>query len=125
MSDPGFLADVMAHGPEEAKQLLRRLGLYTHIGWKDGVNYQFRSSRLYGHREPKAGKTHALTQEDHPQLGTRWRALCGEVVHDNGGKDEYGDAITPNVRPAPDENGGGVTCKRCKQVFRKGSHVSA
>jgi hypothetical protein len=27
MSDPGFVADVMAHGPEEARKLLRRLGL--------------------------------------------------------------------------------------------------
>lgn len=120
MPDPGFLADVMAsQGNEEAKALLRQLGLYTHVGHKGCVNYLFRSSRMYGHRAPQAGKRHALTQENHPQLGMRWRSLCGEVVHDNGGKDEFGDAVTPNVCPAPDETGTGVTCKRCRQRIAK------
>ncbi len=86
---------------------------HTHVGRKPNVAYAYRSSRLYGHDTPKPGRSHALNREDHPQLGTRWRSLCGEVVHDNGGRDEFGDAVTPNVRPAP----GVVTCKRCLRMM--------
>lgn len=96
------------------------MGAYTHIGYATCVNYMHRSSRLYGHREPRAGKTHALTREDHPQLGTRWRALCGAVVHSNGGRDEYGDPVAPNVQPAP-KLGAGVTCKQCLRRIHAGS----
>lgn len=117
MSDPGFLADVMANGPDNAKRLLR-LGFYTHVGYRTNVGERYRSSRLYGHDAPNPGKTHALNREDHPQLGARWRGLCGEVVYDNGGRDEFGDAITPNVREAPNESGKGVTCKRCRKAIQ-------
>lgn len=115
MSDPGFLADVAANGPEEAKQLLRKLGLYTHVGYRPRTGYQHCGARLWGHTTPRPGKTHALTLEVIPGFGTRWRALCGDKVPDCAAKDDHGDPIPPNVRPAPDEAGGGVTCRRCRR----------
>lgn len=89
------------------------MATYTHVGFRPHVGYAHCGARLWGHTTPRAGRRHAINREDHPQLGTRWRALCGEVVHDNRGRDEYGDAVAPNVRPADDPAAGKVTCKRC------------
>jgi hypothetical protein len=114
MSDPGFVADVMAHGPEEAKHLLRRLGLYTHVGYRRQVGH-VHTGRLYGHADYR-GKSHALGGGANIYSGAVYTALCGEtVVADD-------DGYSLNVRPAPDENGKEVGCKRCLARIRRAAN---
>jgi hypothetical protein len=110
MNDPGFLQDVINHGPPEAQSLLRRLGHYTHIGYRAQTGH-VHTGRLYGHRD-YAGKVHALTGCDNIYGGGRYLAVCGETVI----AEFLGESF--NVRPAPDEVGGGVTCRRCRKIVK-------
>lgn len=111
MSDPGFLADVMENGPSEVKKLLARLAFYTHTAYRRTVG-NVHAGRLYGHKDYR-GKTHAVNGSANIYSGEGYRALCGEFIAAD--HDGYGF----NVHPATDENGAGVTCKRCRAAIKK------
>lgn len=111
MSDPGFVADVMASGSEDAKRLLQRLAFYTHAGYRREVGY-VHSAKLYGHADYR-GKVHALTGPTNIRDGVGFDAVCGHRVY----ADHDGESF--NIWPASDQEGTGITCRRCRAAIRK------
>lgn len=75
---------------------------YTHVGGQTTVGYRH-TSALGMHREPTAGKRHALNVS-----GNGYLAVCGEGVPCD---DEHGDRNL--ICKASD---GTVTCKRCLKM---------
>jgi hypothetical protein len=113
MSDPGFLADVMENGPKEAKELLQRLAFYTHVGYEAMTGY-VHGPRLFGHADYR-GKSHALNGSATAYEGALYRSLCGRTIR----ADEDMQHGCLSVRKADDENGSGVSCKRCRRAIEK------
>jgi hypothetical protein len=112
-TDPGFAADILAHGPPEARALLCRLNLaYTHIGRRPLVGYAH-TTRLYAHRD-HAGAVHAITAAEWRRFryGEQrvYPTLCGDALPVNDDQDDC-------RWPAPDQAGTGVTCRRCRKAI--------
>jgi len=91
--------------------------MFTHTGFRAQVG-RHPSGPLGWRTEVTPGRTHALNQEDHPLLGTRWRSLCGEVVQGRY-RNEWGEPVVPNVRPASDPGAWRVTCRRCLRALAR------
>ncbi len=86
---------------------------HTHVGHRARVGYVHCGARLWGHREPKAGKLHALTGG--PSVFT---ALCGEKVAAQE-YDDFGFRLEggpKNIIAASDPKAT-VTCKRCLRLI--------
>lgn len=92
---------------------------HTHTGYSRAVGYRHHGARLHGHVLPKSGKTHALTIQPNALNGSVMVSLCGETVLQDGGFDEWGEPIRPNVRSVEDPAVLPVTCKRCLRQIAK------
>lgn len=84
---------------------------HTHTGYRSHVGHVHCGAKLWGHRIPKAGRTHALTGGP-----MRFVTLCGETV--DLCRYDFGEPLRPNVRPVGDSEVAPVTCKRCLCVMK-------
>lgn len=86
---------------------------HTHTGYRPHVGHVHCGSRLHGHRLPKEGATHALT--DGPVELT---ALCGERVAADT-HDEFGFRIEGGPKNVKPVGVLAVTCRRCLRILEQ------